>query len=187
MTERFTVPEPQIKVRSLGEESVQNLSYMMAVAMHANYLRTVPGLQQDDGTFNERLRPLKTGDEEWAISDGKEKVVDGKINIAVPFDQLSPGWQRENLRAGEIAVRFVSEWIASGKSTNSSSFIDEGGRAIHDAWRERRREDGTADTEYVKPNMVEYQDLSPEEKDKDVEQLMLANEYVGERVKESNR
>jgi hypothetical protein len=88
---------------------------------------------------------------------GKERVKknsDGSEgNINVPFDDLHPDWQRENLAAGRAALEAVQTY---GDDTEAAA------EHVHNEWMKRNPK-----ADYNAAQHVPYEDLPEDEKDKD--------------------
>ena len=80
-------------------------------------------------------------------SDGTE----GDINV--PFDQLHPDWQRENLAAGNAAAEAVNKF---------PNDIEKAAEYVHIEWMKRNPK-----ADYNAAQHVPYDDLPEEEKEKD--------------------
>ena len=80
-------------------------------------------------------------------SDGTEG------NINVPFDQLHPDWQKENLAAGKAAAEAVTKFPDD---------IEKAAEYIHIEWMKRNPK-----ADYNAAQHVPYDQLPEEEKEKD--------------------
>jgi hypothetical protein len=80
-------------------------------------------------------------------SDGSEG------NINVPFDQLHPDWQRENLAAGAAAAEAVAKFPDD---------IEQAAEYIHIEWMKRNPK-----ADYNASQHVPYDQLPEDEKEKD--------------------
>ena len=80
-------------------------------------------------------------------SDGSEG------NINVPFDQLHPDWQRENLAAGQAASEAVAKFPDD---------IEQAAEYIHIEWMKRNPK-----ADYNAAQHVPYDQLPEDEKEKD--------------------
>ena len=80
-------------------------------------------------------------------SDGSEG------NINVPFDQLHPDWQRENLAAGQSASEAVAKFPDD---------IEQAAEYIHIEWMKRNPK-----ADYNAAQHVPYDQLPEDEKEKD--------------------
>jgi hypothetical protein len=80
-------------------------------------------------------------------SDGSE----GDINV--PFDQLHPDWQKENLAAGNAAAEAVNKF---------PNDIEKAAEYVHTEWMKRNPK-----ADYNSAQHVPYDDLPEDEKEKD--------------------
>jgi len=80
-------------------------------------------------------------------SDGTE----GDINV--PFDQLHPDWQKENLAAGNTAAEAVNKF---------PNDIEKAAEYVHIEWMKRNPK-----ADYNSAQHVPYDDLPEDEKEKD--------------------
>ena len=125
------------------------LSNCLGSILHEQWRKT----RFHDGIYEPRL--ITTKDQKWIDEHGTDQV-----DIAnTSFDQLPSDWQKENLIAGEVAVKLALE---PGMTT------EEMASGVHDAWLERNGEWAPAEQK------LPYEQLSEEEKAKDREQILMA-------------
>lgn len=87
----------------------------------------------------------------------------GDVEIAVPFEKLSPYWQAENIKAAEFVLNELCQ--ISGEYT--SEVVESISAKVHDRWLERN--------EWADDNPrldIPYADLTENEKSKDREQVL---------------
>ena len=131
------------------EEAIQKLAAMM----HNEYVQNMLQTPEYAGQKNpERMRDDKTG-------SGKQ------INILQPFENLTPGWKEENLKAAEVAYDLVKANI-----DDIDNKMEEIADKIHQAWSARNS--------YSPLAKLSYAELSKDEKDKDRHQAELARDLI---------
>jgi hypothetical protein len=97
-------------------------------------------------------------------SDGTEG------NINVPFDQLHPDWQRENLAAGAAAADAVAKF---------PNDIEQAAEHIHVEWMKRNPK-----ADYNAAQHVPYDQLPEDEKEKDRVHVQTMMKLMGTVIKE---
>ena len=122
------------------------------------------GKKQKEETAVKRFASIQH--EKWRKSfdpeqSGKERIKsnsDGTSgNINVPFDQLHPDWQKENIDAGKAALEAVKKY---------GSDIERAAEHVHNEWMKRNPKN-----DYNAHQHVPYSQLSEEEKNKDKEHV----------------
>lgn len=86
-------------------------------------------------------------------SDGSE----GDINV--PFEELHPDWQRENLAAGKAALAAITQFPNAG---TDPSEMEQAAEYIHNEWMKRNPK-----ADYNAAQHVPYDQLPEDEKEKD--------------------
>ncbi|RMD77430.1 hypothetical protein D6810_00975 [Candidatus Dojkabacteria bacterium] len=109
-----------------------------------------------------------------------KKTVDGEIDIAnTPFGSLPEEWKSENLKAAEFLLKYLySSKEVLDKITGVSverTFILDAARAVHEDWIRRRVESGETIADSLS---VPFEQLSQEEQQKDIDQVLLAIELI---------
>ena len=94
-------------------------------------------------------------------SDGSEG------NINVPFDQLHPDWQRENLAAGKAAAEAVTKF---------PNDIEQAAEYIHMEWMKRNPK-----ADYNAAQHVPYDQLPEDEKEKDRVHVRTMMKLLGQK------
>lgn len=131
------------------EEAIQKL----AAIMHNEYVDKMKETPEYAGQDNpQRMRDDKTG-------SGQQ------INILQSFENLTPGWQEENLKAAEVAYDLVKANI-----DDIDNKMEEIADKIHKAWSARNSKSPLAG--------IEYAELPEEEKKKDRHQAELAKKLI---------
>lgn len=131
------------------EEAIQKL----AAIMHNEYVQNMLQTPEYAGQKNpERMRDDKTG-------SGKQ------INILQSFENLTPEWKEENLKAAEVAYDLVKANI-----DDIDNKMEEIADKIHQAWSARNSKSPLAGTIYA--------NLPKGEKDKDRHQAELARDLI---------
>ena len=97
--------------------------------------------------WRQNFDPTGTKERVKKNSDGSEG------NINVPFDELHPDWQRENLAAGQAAAEAVTEF---------PNDIEKAAEYIHIEWMKRNPQ-----ADYNAAQHVPYDELPEDEKEKD--------------------
>ena len=97
--------------------------------------------------WRQNFDPTGTKERVKKNSDGSEG------NINVPFDELHPDWQRENLAAGQAAAEAVTEF---------PNDIEKAAEYIHIEWMKRNPK-----ADYNAAQHVPYDELPEDEKEKD--------------------
>lgn len=150
----------------------------VASALHEDWRKT---RLREDGTYEPRWKPTK--DENFDKKyDGVEnlpshlrRTADGKLEIDIAnacFSQLSAAWQEENRAAAKVAVELVEREKSEGKKIPWLEI----GNVIHNAWLERNSwaKDGELGVPFV--------DLPQHEKDKDIDQFLVAHDMMTARL-----
>jgi hypothetical protein len=146
MTEREMPLEA--KMEAVKQELIQTLGDML----HDEWREP---RKQDDGTFDPRDK--STDYHVWTGDEPK----DFKIDIAnLEYKKLPPDWKGENKISAEVAVTALYEAVKAKRELDEA-FVEAASTAIHDAWRERNGS-------WAPPEqMVDFDELSEEEKEKD--------------------
>ena len=114
----------------------------LAAIMHNEYVDKMRESEEYAGQKNpQRMRDDKTGSGE-------------QINLLQPFENLTPGWKEENLKAAEVAYDLVKANI-----DDIDNKMEEIAEKIHQAWSKRNS--------YSPLAKLTYAELSEDEKDKD--------------------
>lgn len=146
-----------------NETIKEALSYSLGSDMHEVWRNS---RKREDGTYESRIK--KSKDEEWNLAHGTDEV-----DIAnCTFEELPSNWQYENLEAGRVAIGLVYEKVLNGEQFTNED-IDKMASHIHEEWL--KRNSWVFDSNYGDPKLaVPYNELSQEEKDKDIAQLLPA-------------
>lgn len=150
----------------------------VASALHENWRKT---RLREDGTYEPRWKPTKGSDFDKKyegfenLPSHLRRTADGKLEIDIAnacFSQLSAAWQEENRAAAEVAVKLVEREKSEGKKIPWLEI----GNVIHDAWLERNSwaKDGALGVPFI--------DLPQNEKDKDINQFLVAYDMVTARL-----
>ena len=140
------------------------------IAGHANRLETINKLA---AKFHNEYVDKMLETEEYAGQKNPQRMRDdktgsgGQINLLQPFENLTPGWKEENLKAAEVAYDLVKENI-----DDIDNKMEEIAEKIHQAWSKRNS--------YSPLAKLSYAELSEDEKDKDRHQVDLAKELIDE-------
>ena len=143
------------------------LSYSLGSDLHEEWRKP---RKLEDGTYEPRMK--KSKDESWNLVHGTDDV-----DIAnTSFSELPSNWQYENLEAAKVVINLVFD-----KIINNEIFNDEVMRRmasiVHDEWL--KRNSWVYDPEYGDPKLaVSFDELSEEEKKKDIVQLEAAYSKV---------
>ena len=130
------------------EDAIQKL----AAIMHNEYVDKMKATEYAGQDNPQRMRDDKTG-------SGQQ------INILQDFENLTPGWQEENLKAAEVAYDLVKANI-----DDIDNKMEEIADKIHQAWSARNS--------YSELAKKTYAELPKEEKDKDRHQVELAKKLI---------
>jgi len=91
---------------------------------------------------------------------------DGTSNdINVPFEQLHPDWQKENLEAGKAALMSVQKF---------PNDLEKASSYVHDEWMKRNPK-----SDYNANQHVPYSNLPESEKEKDREHVRTITTLMG--------
>ena len=115
------------------------------IVLTENAIEQFASLAHDE--WRQNFDPTGTKERVKKNSDGSEG------NINVPFDELHPDWQRENLAAGQAAAEAVTEF---------PNDIEKAAEYIHIEWMKRNPK-----ADYNASQHVPYDDLPEDEKEKD--------------------
>ena len=115
------------------------------IVLTENAISQFASLAHDEWRRN--FDPSGTKERVKKNSDGSEG------NINVPFDQLHPDWQRENLAAGQAASEAVAKFPDD---------IEQAAEYIHIEWMKRNPK-----ADYNAAQHVPYDQLPEDEKEKD--------------------
>ena len=145
------------------------LSYSLGSDLHEAWRAP---RKREDGTFESRIK--KSKDEAWNASHGTNEV-----DIAnCSFEELPSNWQYENLEAARVAIELVYDKTISNEQFTPDE-IEKMASVIHDEWLKRNDYVFGSVEQGGRPDLaVPYEQLSPEEKDKDKAQLGPAIEKV---------
>jgi hypothetical protein len=110
-----------------------------------------------------------TTDREWALRHGSSTV----DLLSTAFEELPKDWQIENTEAAESALKIISE-LGTNIDLNNPKKRNQVGKIVHNAWLQRQN---NADDRSLN---VPYEDLSPEEQEKDIRQIAIAISLVGQ-------
>ena len=125
----------------------------LAAIMHNEYVDKMRESEEYAGQENpQRMRDDKTGSGE-------------QINLLQPFENLTPGWKEENLKAAEVAYDLVKANI-----DDIDNKMEEIAEKIHQAWSKRNS--------YSPLAGLTYAQLPEDEKDKDRHQAKLARDLI---------
>ncbi len=149
-----------------SEEQIILEGLEIGSCLHEDWRQT---RKNEDGTFEPRWKKVKDPNFKYVESDTCRKNQEGIVEIDIAnrtFGELSEDWQFENLEAGKVVARLV------GSKTQLTSFkeVHQMASEIHDEWL--KRNDWVFDPSYGNPDQaVPYEELSDEEKKKDIAQL----------------
>ena len=123
-----------------------------------------------DGSFEPRMK--KSKDEVWNEKHGTDDV-----DIANhSFEELPSNWQYENLEAAKVAINLVFDKVMSGEPFMAEE-TEKMASVIHEEWLNRNQ--WVFDPTYGDPKLaVPFEQLSPEEAEKDRVQLLPAMNKV---------
>lgn len=124
----------------------------LAAIMHNEYVDKMKATEYAGQDNPQRMRDDKTG-------SGQQ------INILQDFENLTPKWQEENLKAAEVAYDLVKANI-----DDIDNKMEEIADKIHQAWSARNS--------YSELAKKTYAELPKEEKDKDRHQVELAKKLI---------
>lgn len=136
---------PEIQMEAIKEELTTEVGSLLHDEWRASR-------KKENGTFEPRVK--KTKDQAWTEKNGTDQV-----DIAnTDYRDLPEDWKGENKASAEVAIGEI--YKAGGKNLDEN-FIEKASAAVHDAWRERNK------SWAPKEQMVEFDELSEEEKNKD--------------------
>lgn len=134
-----------------------------------------PRWREESKDYEPRFK--KTNDAVWSEKHGGATEVDIANST---YEELPSDWQAETKASVTLAVQEV-EAAVNNKHSLDSAFIEGVAAKIHDAWRDRRRSEGYSENdpkwEYAKSQMVDYVDLTEDEKQKDRDYVELAIKF----------
>lgn len=174
--EHGTTPE-QTERKNETEERIKNVGSQL----HDEWRK--PRWREESKDYEPRVK--KTQDHAWSQAHGGAVEVD----IAnTPYEELPSEWQGENKTSAEVAVTEIEKAMKVGTPLDES-FIEVASSTLHDKWMERRisagydqarlnlikeKNDKTDDENaylekwsFDEKNMIHYELLSEEEKEKD--------------------
>lgn len=170
----------------VGAEMVAQAKEVLSQHLHEDWREGIRAGFEANGEAadTERLRTSKdkTGEQDaaWFAEQEAAGVVfstdengNKLINTNVPYEQLPPSWQEANIGAAS----FVAEAVADEINIRGEMTIDsvEGvASLVHDKWME----DNSWQADSRPDLFVAYDELTEEEKAKDRNQVLLANEYL---------
>ena len=147
-------------------------AYVFAEKAHDQWRE---GKRREDGTFEPTWRGVNGENElrnvtpEMAVGKGLSK--DSVVDIAnTSFSELPAHWQKDNLAAGEFAAKYYCAIKENPDLLNDKEWMHNAASAIHDAWSKRNSWNDLA--------KVSFDNLPPEEQEKDVAHLKVMAEIV---------
>lgn len=166
-----------------AEQKKEEMIEKLASLLHDEWRKT---RREKDGSYKPRMKPVKKEDkdQEWFELYGIEEV-----DIAnTRYEDLPPSWQEENREAAEVVINLVLEEVEKGnvkldelKDEKFNNFVEKVSSKVHKAWIERRESEGQ---EIPADQLVPYEKLSEEEKEKDRTQVRAAIEIIKKWQKE---
>lgn len=162
--EKVNIDEGKAIRQMQDKRAKELLSYSMGSDLHEVWRA---GRKLEDGTYEPRIK--KTKDQAYIDAHGGNNEVD-IANLS--FAELPSDWQFENLEAGKVAINQVYD-VMMGDTPVTKEQIEAMSSVVHDEWLKRNSwvfnpQNGNPDQ--AKP----YQELSPEEKAKDRDQIKAA-------------
>lgn len=149
-----------------GKDVREALAYSLGADLHASWRKTYAKENTlEDGTVKPRMK--KTIDKRWIEEHGTDMV-----DIAnTVFAELPTDWQGENLEAAKVAVDLVFGKMMAGQEI-TEEVLQRLSAIVHEKWLERN--------EYARSGElgVPYEQLPPEEQEKDTVQLRAAMKKV---------
>lgn len=162
--EKVSIDEGKAIRQMQDKRAKELLSYSMGSDLHEVWRA---GRKLEDGTYEPRIK--KTKDQAYIDAHGGNNEVD-IANLS--FAELPSDWQFENLEAAKVAINQVYD-VMMGDTPVTKEQIEAMSSVVHDEWLKRNSwvfnpQNGNPDQ--AKP----YQELSPEEKAKDRDQIKAA-------------
>ena len=162
--EKVNIDEGKAIRQMQDKRAKELLSYSMGSDLHEVWRA---GRKLEDGTYEPRIK--KTKDQAYIDAHGGNNEVD-IANLS--FAELPSDWQFENLEAAKVAINQVYD-VMMGDTPVTKEQIEAMSSVVHDEWLKRNSwvfnpQNGNPDQ--AKP----YQELSPEEKAKDRDQIKAA-------------
>ena len=162
--EKVNIDEGKAIRQMQDKRAKELLSYSMGSDLHEVWRA---GRKLEDGTYEPRIK--KTKDQAYIDAHGGNNEVD-IANLS--FAELPSDWQFENLEAAKVAINQVYD-VMMGDTPVTKEQIEAMSSVVHDEWLKRNSwvfnpQNGNPDQ--AKP----YQELSPEEKAKDRNQIKEA-------------
>jgi hypothetical protein len=151
-------PDEEVHVESRDEKIAK-----LAAAYHDAWRLAQ---MKDDGTLEPQLET--TTDEEWIDTHGTDQV----DIINTEYSDLPADWQAENKAAADVALG-IMEQIGGKVDLSDPEQYSSAGTIIHNAWLSRNVLDEDRHL------FVPFDELSQEEKDKDIRQIEIANAILG--------
>lgn len=162
--EKVNIDEGKAIRQMQDKRAKELLSYSMGSDLHEVWRA---GRKLEDGTYEPRIK--KTKDQAYIDAHGGNNEVD-IANLS--FAELPSDWQFENLEAAKVAINQVYD-VMMGDTPVTKEQIEAMSSVVHEEWLKRNSwvfnpQNGNPDQ--AKP----YQELSPEEKAKDRDQIKAA-------------
>lgn len=150
--------------REEAEEAIKLATQELGSQLHDVWRES---RKREDGSYEPRIK--KTTDQAWIDKHGTNEV-----NIAnTAFGDLPQDYQLENEAAAHVVIReFHKREVprrAKDDDGNPNEFVLDVARVVHDEWLKRNTW-AAGDEKLDKP----FDELDNEEKDKDINQVMLA-------------
>ena len=162
--EKVNIDEGKAIRQMQDKRAKELLSYSMGSDLHEVWRA---GRKLEDGTYEPRIK--KTKDQAYIDAHGGNNEVD-IANLS--FAELPSDWQFENLEAAKVAINQVYD-VMMGDTPVTKEQIEAMSSVVHDEWL--KRNSWVFDPEYGNPDQAKpYQELSPEEKAKDRNQIKEA-------------
>jgi hypothetical protein len=148
--------------------------------------------KREDGTFEPAWRGVN-GEKQYKNKSPEEIAIEGGItpeeararvvDIAnQPYNEYSDYWKDQNRGGAEFLVGLLDERgkdALSGLDLSDEATRAEFGDLIHDNWIERN--EWVKDPDYGNPELaVSFAELSPEEQQKDIDQLGVLQTWLDE-------
>lgn len=147
--------------------------------------------KREDGTFEPAWRGVngekayKNKSPEDLISEGmsEDEARAAVIDIANrPYNEYSEYWKEQNRGGAEFLIRLMDERgevILAGLDLGDEKVRSEYGGLIHENWLSRN--EWVKDPNYGDPALaVSFEELSPEEQQKDIDQLAVLQKWLSE-------
>lgn len=153
-------------------EVIAQIAYIGGKQAHESWRE---GVIEQNGPDFVRVKPLKSGDEDWAFShadqllneNGDLDPTGSNININVPYEELSDGWKKYQGEATAGTATIVYEAFESGSDLTETSTVESLSAKEHEKWMA----ENSWQSESTPALFVPYEELPEDEKVKDRDRI----------------